>query len=377
VLLEPLRRRAPQRPDDPGLRSAQLEAQQVGEQVVVAEPGPSGVDGRDERVGALEALQDPLGARCAGEDVGERAADPIEHRRAQQQLADLRRLTVEHLGHEVVGDGALAARELGDEPLRLGVIGQRHRRQPQARGPALGAFAQRPDGRVAERHPVGLQQRAGLLDGEPEVAVANLRQRSGHPQPMEAERRLGPRRQHHPQSGRQPVDEQLEAPQSVGRAQLVQVVDHQHHGLRERLELVDQPLHPRLDVETGRGRRAPHRRVLAGRPRELVDDRQPEAPPILLAALDRHPCRAVAEALLLDPGTQEHRLAAAGRRADEHHRAVRRRRQPVEEPPPRDRDVPEARPVRCLRCARIDVRGGDRNAAALVETDHQATSSSP
>ncbi len=57
---------------------AQLELQQIGEQVVVAEPRPPDVERGDERVRVLEALQDRLRARAAGQRVGERAADPLE-----------------------------------------------------------------------------------------------------------------------------------------------------------------------------------------------------------------------------------------------------------------------------------------------------------
>ena len=71
--------------------SSQLEPQQIGEEMVVAEPRSPHVERHDERVGLLEPLQDPLGARAAGENVGERAAHPLQDRRAQQQVAHLGR----------------------------------------------------------------------------------------------------------------------------------------------------------------------------------------------------------------------------------------------------------------------------------------------
>ena len=127
----------------------QLEAQQIGEQVVVAEPGPGGVERGDERVLVFELLEDRLGARAAGERVGQRPADALEDRGAQEQVAHLRRLALQHLGEEVARHGPLAARELGHEPLRVRVRGQRDRRQAQAGRPSLGAFVQRRD----DRHP--------------------------------------------------------------------------------------------------------------------------------------------------------------------------------------------------------------------------------
>ena len=54
----------------------QLEPQEVGEQVVVAEPRPLGVERDDERVRVLQVLQDALRARAAGQDVGKRRRSP-------------------------------------------------------------------------------------------------------------------------------------------------------------------------------------------------------------------------------------------------------------------------------------------------------------
>ena len=142
VLLVPLGGRPMERIDHPGGGSLQLEAQQVGEQVVVAEPRAPGVDRRDEGVGVGEARQDGLRRRRPGQVVRERAVDPVEHRRAQQQLAHLGPLTLEDLRHQIRRHGPLTAGELADELVRIGMPGQRERRQAQARGPALRPVAE-------------------------------------------------------------------------------------------------------------------------------------------------------------------------------------------------------------------------------------------
>ena len=67
VLLVPLGRGAVQRRDLRRRDAPQLEAQEVGEQVVVAEPRAGGVERRDERVLGLQPLQDRLRAGAAGE----------------------------------------------------------------------------------------------------------------------------------------------------------------------------------------------------------------------------------------------------------------------------------------------------------------------
>ena len=148
VHLVPGGRRAVQRRDGRRRHAPQLQAQQIGEQAVVAKPGPGGVECGDEGVLVLEPLEDRLGPGAAGEGIGQRPADALEDRGAQEQVAHLRRLALEHLGEEVARHGALAARELGHEPLWVRVRAQRDRRQTHTGRPSLGAFLQRRDGGV-------------------------------------------------------------------------------------------------------------------------------------------------------------------------------------------------------------------------------------
>jgi hypothetical protein len=103
----------------------QLQLQQVGEQLVVAEPGPPRIQGDHERVGPLEPLQEPLPGRAPGEQVGQLAVHPVEYRGPQQQPLDLRRLPVEHLGQQVLRHCPFTAGKLGCEPVRVRMPGQR------------------------------------------------------------------------------------------------------------------------------------------------------------------------------------------------------------------------------------------------------------
>jgi hypothetical protein len=73
-----------------------------------------------------------------GEGGGEIAANPVDDRRSQQERAQPRRLAVEHLGDQVVGDDAVVARELLDEPLGVVTALQGQGGEPQSGGPALG-----------------------------------------------------------------------------------------------------------------------------------------------------------------------------------------------------------------------------------------------
>ena len=104
-----------------GRGSAQLQRQQPGEHLVVAEPGPGGVHGHHKCVGLLQVLQDPFPAVVAGQQIGQLTVDPFEDRGPQKQPPHLFVLPVEHLGQQVFGHRPLAARELGREPLRVRV----------------------------------------------------------------------------------------------------------------------------------------------------------------------------------------------------------------------------------------------------------------
>jgi hypothetical protein len=142
VLLVPASGGCVERADERRVDAPQLQAQQIGEQRVVAKPRTPHIERGHEHVGAFELVQDPLRPRAAGQRVGQWAADALEHRRAQQQVAHLGGLPLEHLGHEIAGDRALGAAELAHERFRIGMPGERARRQPQPRRPALGALVQ-------------------------------------------------------------------------------------------------------------------------------------------------------------------------------------------------------------------------------------------
>ena len=331
VRLQPRRRGAMQRIDDLGGAAAELELQQVREQVVVAEPAPPGVERDDERVRVLEVLQDRLRAHAPGQGVGERTVDPLEHGGAQEQLPHVRRLTLEHLRQQVSGDGPLAAGELRDEPLGIGVPRQRDRREPQTGRPPLGPLPESRRSLIGQRDPARLEQPPGLLEGEAQVGVADIRQRARQPQAVQPEARVLARREHDPQRGGQPGQEALEQPERLGRAQLMQIVDDQDDGPSEGAEVGQQVFDDRLAGE-GRRRRDPlHPPLRAGRGGEGIDHREPEPLRVPLAAVDRHPRDRSGGCVGLHPGAQQRGLAATGRRAQDDDLARPGARQPVEQ----------------------------------------------
>ena len=158
----------------PGQRPAQLQPEQIPEQVVVAEPGALGVQRFDERVRVLEFQKDPFRARAAGQQVCQLAVDPVEQGGTQEQILDVGRLAFQHLGDQILGDRAVAAGELRDEPLRVGVTGQGERREPQTRGPPLGPLVQQRCPGLGQRDTRGVEHHACFALGEAQVGRADL-----------------------------------------------------------------------------------------------------------------------------------------------------------------------------------------------------------
>ena len=293
--------------------------QEIREERVVAEPRPLRVDRDDERVRILQLEERPLGPARSGEAVGERAADPLQDRGAEQELPDRFGLALEDLGEQVVRHRPLAAGELGDEPLGVRVTRERHRGQPQARGPSLGPCQEHGGGFGGKLDPGGVEELPRLLGREPEVGGTELGQLAGQAEAMESQGRVMAGGQDHVQQPWPPREQELQLRLRIRRDQLVQVVDHEHDRLIERLELRDQAPHQPFAVELRRRRELLHEPVPADRGTQLLDDRQPEALGVAFVALHRHPGRSCAEPRFIDPRAKQHGLPAAGRRRDERH----------------------------------------------------------
>ena len=120
-----------------GLRPPELQAKEIREQLVVAEPRPLRVEREDEGVRVLKLEQYPLRSGGPNEPIGERSVHPLEDGGQQEEPSHTLRLAGHYFGDQVVRHRALAARELGDETLRLGTTRQRECRQPEPGRPSL------------------------------------------------------------------------------------------------------------------------------------------------------------------------------------------------------------------------------------------------
>ena len=324
MLLMPASCHAVQRVDAGGVGAAQLEPQEVGEQMVVAKPGAVRVERGDERVCLLEVEQDPLRARAAGHRVGQAPRDPVEDRGPQQELPHLRRLALQHLRHQISRDASLAAGEVTHESLRVRMPVERDRCQPQAGDPALRPLVKQGHRLVCELDLARPQQPACLLGGEAQVRCSYLGQLGREAQAVQVELGLGAARQHQAQVRGAAGDEQLQPPQRLRRLKLVKIVDHQHERLCNRTKVFKQPLDHGLAAKSGR--RTDPLDGTGCRPRERVDHRQPEVLRVSFALLDRSPRRLLREPGGVEPRAQQHRLTAARGSADQNDTVGRGRR---------------------------------------------------
>ena len=176
VLAVPRGRRSMQFRDGASIRAAQLQPQQVTEELVAAEPRTVGVERDDECVLLLERVEDALRTRAAEKGIGQRPVHAVKDGSPQQQPLHLVGLPFEHFGKQVVRDRAIAAGESGDESIRVRVAGERKSGEPQPRRPSLRPRMKPGDGLVGQLDPRRGKQLVRLLEGETQIGVSNLDQ---------------------------------------------------------------------------------------------------------------------------------------------------------------------------------------------------------
>ncbi len=265
VLGEPLSRSGVQGRQLIGRRAAQFERQQIAEELVVAEGRALRVDRRHECAGLLELVEDARAAGVAGQPVGQRPGDLLQDRSAQQQSSHFRRLAVEDLREQVLGNRALTAREVRGKAFGIGVAGERQRCQPEARCPTLSPRHELLECPAGDLHACGLEELTRLLGREAQVGRAQLPELTFQAQPVKAQARIVPRGQHESQLGRRLGHERLELVEALRIDQLVEVVDDQPQRLVEGAEVLQQALDEVFLVElTPRGECSDDARSRAG-----------------------------------------------------------------------------------------------------------------
>ena len=169
----PVGRVAVQLVHDGGVTCHEACAEDVGEQVVVSEPGPVVVERHDEQVVAVEAVEERPAVRLAGDGGAQAPGETLQHGGAQQELAHLGGLLGKDLVGEVVHHEPVAARERLDERrhvTRTSPATQREPRQLQSCGPSFGAVVERLHVSHVQVEPHDLvEEVARLLRSEPQV----------------------------------------------------------------------------------------------------------------------------------------------------------------------------------------------------------------
>ena len=169
-----------------GPRGGDRTEQGVAEQVVAAEPDPLRVQGDDEQTLGVQSIQPCGGPGGAQSGVAERTGQPVEVRRAQQEIVLVGGEGRQHLGREVVEQvtivGKPGARGVCARPLRQGD-------ELQTGRPTLGSGPRR-GGRG--RADVGADEfgdhRLGLGGLEAQVVGAQFGQLATGPQPSDRQR---------------------------------------------------------------------------------------------------------------------------------------------------------------------------------------------
>ena len=174
-----------------GQRAAQFQPEQVGEQVVVAEPGPLGVERHHERVGVLQVQQDPFRARAA--PVSRSASSPLT--RSSREVRSSRRCTSGGWRSSISAIRYSATvRSLPENSAtnRSGSGCPARDKPPAAvRRPSLrSAGAAAATTGSGSAMPGGGQQLAGLVFGEAQVRGADLGQLPGQPELVQAQRQV-------------------------------------------------------------------------------------------------------------------------------------------------------------------------------------------
>ncbi len=293
----------------------EVRGEHVGEQVVVAVPPPLVVERHHEQVAPLQRLQHLRAAGVRGHRVAQRAGEAFEHGGAEQEVADVGRLLVQHLRHQVVDDVAVVAGEPGDEPGRVGAVPQRERGQLQGGDPSLGAAAEGGDVGGVEVEAGGRgEERGGLGVREAEVGGTDLGEIAAGPQPGEGQRRVGPGADDQPHLRRQPLEQERHPRLDRRTLGEVVVVQHQHDVVGEHAQLVEHHRQHGLDRPAAAEQRQPRRPRAGCRPLQRREHVGPERVGVAVGGIERHPGHRASVTRGCQPGGEQRGLAEAGRR---------------------------------------------------------------
>jgi hypothetical protein len=167
------------------------------------------------------------------------------------------------------------------------------------------------------------EQGPGLLEGEGQLGLAELAELPGHPEPVQAQRRVGPAGHHQAELGWGVVEQEPELAGHRLAGRLVQVVQDQHHRRRElgqagRERAQEGVAGLGLRVEPGQGPTGPDDPGAAEGGQHLG----PEPGRVVVARAGPHPGHRPRRPPVRRPGGQQEGLAVPGRRGQQGQRPL-------------------------------------------------------
>ena len=211
---------------DLGLAPAQLGAEHVREQAVVAVAVVGAVERDEHEVRAGEVAQRRARPRTAEHGVAQRAGELREHRGAGEEAQALARQAGEELVAQVVGDEPVVAGEPGDGAVAVGLLAERERGEVEAGGPPLGAVHEELD--VGGPEAEAAEDLGGLAARHLQLARADLEDAAVRAQAADGQRQLAPRRDGEQRARREVPDDRVEDVARAVRRQDVRVVEDEH-----------------------------------------------------------------------------------------------------------------------------------------------------
>ncbi|CRQ88701.1 hypothetical protein PAERUG_E16_London_17_VIM_2_04_14_03229 [Pseudomonas aeruginosa] len=198
--------------------------QQVGEQVVVAEPLAVFVQRHEEDLVLLQVVEDRRAVAGLAHGIAELGAEALEARGLGEERLDLGRLPLDHLLQQVVADQFVGAVYPGADLLLW--IAARQQPEAQPGDPAFAALEQRVQRVLVEFEAAGGHQRPALLGGQAQVLFAEFEQLPRQAQARQVPVRPLPAGDQQHQALGQVIEEELQA--TVEHRALGQVVIVQH-----------------------------------------------------------------------------------------------------------------------------------------------------
>ncbi len=298
--------------------------EELGEQMVVAEPFALVVQGDDEQLLVLQAHEHVQAVATSGQRIAQFRIELVEHRGLVEEQLQVGGQAGQHVFRQVVGDVPFGPGEPAEETFPVGIATEGQGRQVQRRDPAFGALEQQLQLALAQLQPLEIEEkRIALLARKSQVFRAQAEGPGLEGRLVDQEARAEAGRGHHPHVIGQVLDQVANPMRQGGVADAVEIVEEQVQGTFQATQVGEEGIQDTLQRHRDVG--AEQIGGIAAECRDhSLDARQQVLDQTLRFAVGLvagQPChrRALlqqAQAQLAEDGA----LAEAGRRA-EHHRA--------------------------------------------------------